>query len=132
MSPECTSPGIRSWTERGPELVAENAAAAGHPPPDRPAELKKIDKNHAGKLDIRPGRYVLITVRDNGRGIAAEDLAKAFDPFFTTKQVDKGKGLGLSMVYGFAQQSGGSARIESMAGKGTIVTLYLPAAGKKG
>jgi CheY-like chemotaxis protein len=53
-------------------------------------------------------------------------LARAFDPFFTTKPIGKGTGLGLSMIYGFAKQSKGHARIESVPGRGTTVTLYLP------
>jgi len=55
-----------------------------------------------------------------------EERARAFQPFFTTKDVGKGTGLGLSMVYGFAQQSGGFAHIESEPGQGTTVRLYLP------
>jgi CheY-like chemotaxis protein len=67
---------------------------------------------------------VAIEVIDGGVGMDAETLAKVFDPFFTTKDVDKGTGL--SMVYGFARQSGGSVAIRSAPGKGTTVTLYLP------
>ena len=58
----------------------------------------------------------------------AEVVERAFDPFFTTKEVGKGSGLGLSMVYGFAKQSGGHVRIESMVGRGTVARLYLPRA----
>lgn len=84
--------------------------------------------DQAKKLDIKPGTYIALKFFDSGKGIPPEDLEKAFDPFFTTKEVNEGKGLGLSMVYGFAQQSGGTVKIESMVGKGTIVTLYLPKA----
>jgi CheY-like chemotaxis protein len=63
---------------------------------------------------------------DTGSGIAPDLLSKVFDPFFTTKQADKGSGLGLSQVHGFAHQSGGTVTIESELGKGTTVTLYLP------
>jgi signal transduction histidine kinase len=80
----------------------------------------------AGMTDVAPGRYVTMAVRDTGVGMAPEVLARAFDPFFTTKPVGVGSGLGLSMVYGFARQSGGFAVIESEPGRGTTVRLYLP------
>jgi PAS domain S-box-containing protein len=74
------------------------------------------------------GEFVALRVSDTGSGIAPDVLAKVFDPFFTTKQGDKGSGLGLSQVHGFAHQSGGTVAIESELGRGTIVTLYLPRA----
>ena len=76
--------------------------------------------------EVKPGRYVMISVSDTGTGMTAETIAKAFDPFFTTKPIGQGTGLGLSMIYGFAQQSGGHARIRSERGLGTTVKLYLP------
>ena len=76
--------------------------------------------------DVRAGDYVCIVVTDNGTGMDAATLAKAFDPFFTTKPLGQGTGLGLSMIYGFAHQSGGEVKIQSQLGKGTIVKLYLP------
>ena len=72
------------------------------------------------------GEFVSLTVADSGCGIAAEILPKVFEPFFTTKQLEKGTGLGLSQVYGLARQSGGTATIDSQAGNGTTVTIYLP------
>ncbi len=63
---------------------------------------------------------------DTGTGMPPEVIAKAFDPFFTTKPIGMGTGLGLSMIYGFAQQSGGQVRIYSEVGQGTMVCLYLP------
>ena len=78
--------------------------------------------------DIRPGRYVTLSVSDSGTGMPAEVIERAFDPFFTTKETGKGSGLGLSMVYGFARQSGGEVHIESRIGEGTRVTIYLPMA----
>ncbi|HJU16229.1 MAG TPA: PAS domain S-box protein [Stellaceae bacterium] len=72
------------------------------------------------------GEFVALAVRDTGGGIAAEILPKVFEPFFTTKPAPQGTGLGLSQVYGFTRQSGGTVRIASRIGKGTSVTLYLP------
>jgi signal transduction histidine kinase len=76
--------------------------------------------------DLRPGDYVAISVSDTGTGMPEDVLARAFEPFFTTKQAGEGTGLGLSQLYGFAKQSGGTARIDSTVGEGTTVTIYLP------
>ncbi|RDJ20857.1 PAS domain S-box protein [Bosea caraganae] len=70
--------------------------------------------------------FVAITVRDTGVGMSAEVLEKVFEPFFTTKPIGQGTGLGLSMVYGFTQQSGGGVDIKSKPAQGTAITLYLP------
>lgn len=78
--------------------------------------------------DVRTGNYVLISVSDTGRGMSAETQQRAFEPFFTTKDVGAGSGLGLSMIYGFAKQSGGHVQLYSELGQGTCVRLYLPAA----
>ena len=84
----------------------------------------------AAFLDVHPdatsGDYVYLAVIDNGIGMSPEVRSHAFEPFFTTKEVGEGSGLGLSMIYGFAKQSGGYVFIESEEGKGTRVTLYLP------
>ena len=76
--------------------------------------------------DLAPGNYLLISVADSGTGIPPDVLARVFEPFFTTKDVGRGSGLGLSMVYGFAKQSGGQATISSDVGRGTTVRLFLP------
>ena len=78
--------------------------------------------------EIPAGEYVAISVTDTGAGMSADVAARAFDPFFTTKPIGRGTGLGLSMVYGFARQSGGYARIVSAPGGGARVTIYLPRA----
>jgi signal transduction histidine kinase len=89
--------------------VAERAAGPEHP-------------------DLRPGRYVELTVRDTGTGMDAGTLQKAVEPFFSTKGVGKGTGLGLSMVHGLAQQSGGLFQLESAPGAGAAARLWLPVA----
>lgn len=78
--------------------------------------------------DLAKGDYVSIVVRDTGSGMDEETMKRAFEPFFTTKGRGKGNGLGLSMVYGFAKQSGGHASISSELGRGTAVELLLPRA----
>ncbi len=75
---------------------------------------------------LKAGQHVMIAVADTGAGMAPDTVARAFEPFFTTKDVGKGTGLGLSMVYGFVKQSGGHVAIDSTAGAGTIIRLYLP------
>ncbi|GAA4021376.1 hypothetical protein GCM10022280_22420 [Sphingomonas swuensis] len=72
------------------------------------------------------GEFLLISVADTGQGMPPEVLEKVFEPFFTTKPIGQGTGLGLSMVYGFAQQSGGTVRIDSQPGAGTTIALTLP------
>jgi CheY-like chemotaxis protein len=79
-------------------------------------------------LHVRPGKYVRLSITDNGSGMDAATLARATEPFFTTKGVGKGTGLGLSMVHGIAQQSGGALQLESSESGGTTVSIYLPVA----
>jgi PAS domain S-box-containing protein len=85
-----------------------------------------LDDSSARQRDMQPGQYVAICVTDTGRGMSQEVIAKAFEPFFTTKPLGKGTGLGLSMIYGFARQSNGQARIYSEVGQGTTVKIFLP------
>ena len=74
------------------------------------------------------GDYVRVAVSDTGTGMPPEVLARAFEPFFTTKEVGKGSGLGLAQVFGFAKQSGGGVRIDTVEGQGTTVSVFLPKA----
>jgi signal transduction histidine kinase len=78
--------------------------------------------------DLAAGDYFEISVSDTGEGMPPDIVGRAFDPFFTTKPVGQGSGLGLSQVYGFARQSGGTAMIESAPGVGSTVRLLLPCA----
>jgi signal transduction histidine kinase/two-component SAPR family response regulator len=81
-----------------------------------------------GQFGLAEGDYVVLAVSDSGCGIAPDDLERVAEPFFTTKSIGKGTGLGLSMVYGFAQQSGGTVHIKSELGQGTTVEIWLPRA----
>ena len=76
--------------------------------------------------DVPPGEYLCLSVADTGTGMPQEVIARAFDPFFTTKPLGQGTGLGLSMIYGFTQQSGGYIRLHSDVGQGTTAAIYLP------
>lgn len=76
--------------------------------------------------DLPAGRWVMIEVSDNGKGMTPEVMARVFEPFFTTKPLGQGTGLGLSMAYGFVKQSGGEIVLSSTSGKGTSVKIYLP------
>jgi signal transduction histidine kinase len=92
------------------------------------AANRTIEAIEAKDLDIAAGDYVRIAVSDTGSGMSPETALRAFEPFFTTKGVGRGTGLGLSQVWGFAKQSGGTATIDSRPGEGTTVALLLPRA----
>jgi PAS domain S-box-containing protein len=86
----------------------------------------RVGAREAGEWDLEPGTYLCLTVTDTGTGMSPDVMGRAFEPFFTTKPLGEGTGLGLSMIYGFARQSGGQVRIESEVGHGTTMRLYLP------
>jgi CheY-like chemotaxis protein len=85
-----------------------------------------LDEKMAAVHELPAGQYISLRVTDTGTGIAPEMIKRVFEPFFTTKPVGQGSGLGLSMVYGFARQSGGQVWMDSELGKGTTACLYLP------
>jgi len=87
--------------------------------------ILETEQFNGGEL-LAAGNYLEIRIADTGIGMTEDVLSHAFDPFFTTKQVGEGTGLGLSMVYGFARQSGGVTNIESEPGVGTTVIMTLP------
>jgi PAS domain S-box-containing protein len=89
-------------------------------------DTHRFDERTAAEYDLPAGQYLSLSVSDTGTGMTPEVMARAFEPFFTTKPMGAGTGLGLSMIYGFARQSGGRAHIDSMVGRGTTVWLYLP------
>jgi two-component system NtrC family sensor kinase len=86
---------------------------------------RNVGEAEAGAAGLA-GEFVAVSLADTGSGIPREVLARVFEPFFTTKEVGRGTGLGLSQVYGFATQSGGTVTISSEPGRGTTLTLYLP------
>jgi len=87
---------------------------------------KWFDERASQDHELPPGQYISVCVTDNGTGMPPEVIKRVFEPFFTTKPIGQGTGLGLSMIYGFARQSGGHVRIYSEVGQGTTVCVYLP------
>lgn len=90
---------------------------------------QNLELNGCNGLSLKPGRYVKISIHDQGRGIPREHLSKIFDPYFTTKQ--KGNGLGLATSYSIVRNHGGKIHVQSTLGLGTTFYLYLPASGKE-
>ncbi|MCU0575670.1 MAG: PAS domain S-box protein [Desulfobacterota bacterium] len=92
-----------------------------------------VDEESAGMhVDLVPGEYVKLVVRDNGTGMDEETASHVFDPYFTTKSIGKGSGLGLTIVYTIVRQSGGCLSLHSEPGKGSTFTIFLPACSQAG
>ncbi len=87
--------------------------------------MKNEDLSEKSLFDLKPGKYIKVTVRDEGTGIGQKHLERIFDPYFTTKQ--EGNGLGLATTYSIVNRHGGHISVESVLGKGTVFTLHLPA-----
>src|SRR5262249_24455977 len=91
-----------------------------------------VDESEAVTIkELKAGDFIRLSISDTGTGIAPDVLEKVFEPFFTTRGTGRGTGLGLSTIYGFATQSGGTVTVYSEVGKGTTVHLYLPRAGAR-
>jgi CheY-like chemotaxis protein len=86
----------------------------------------RMETGQVESLELEPGIYACLTVKDTGIGIERGNLEKIFNPYFTTKGKDKGTGLGLSVVHGIVKGYGGDIQINSEAGKGTEAYVYLP------
>lgn len=109
-------------------LLNARDATGGKGRIDLHARAVELLPDAAGARRLAPGRYVRIDVTDNGCGMDAATLERLFEPFFTTKPVGVGTGLGMAMVYGFVSQSGGAVEADSTPGRGTTISLWLPAA----
>jgi CheY-like chemotaxis protein len=90
------------------------------------ANIVRDEVDASGDGEVKTTEFVMIAVTDTGHGIPADIRDRVFEPFFTTKGIGRGTGLGLSMVYGFAKQSGGTVEIDSEEGRGTVIKLCLP------
>ena len=101
----------------GGHLVIETANIA--------LDKKRGASSNGPLVNVPPGEYVALSVTDTGTGMSPTTMTRVFDPFFTTKPLGQGTGLGLSMIYGFVQQSGGHIHLRSEVGQGTTVTIYL-------
>lgn len=88
---------------------------------------ENVELGHHQTVKLPPGRYVKVSVSDTGTGMPPDVMSRAVEPFFTTKEVGKGTGMGLSQAYGLVQQSDGDLELVSEVGKGTTVSMYLPA-----
>jgi CheY-like chemotaxis protein len=130
-----TSPGIvRVKVDRGEfEQVIMNLAINARDSMPKGGQLTietsyaELDIGHSSEFPcVKPGRYALLSVTDTGVGMDAETLAHIFEPFFTTKEHGKGTGLGLAMVYGIVEQSGGYISVHSTPGVGSTFKIYLP------
>ncbi|MFO7905570.1 MAG: ATP-binding protein [Pirellulaceae bacterium] len=106
--------------------LIENALQAMPEGGETVVMVESVNAEPPGSVDASSGRFLRITVEDQGDGIAEENLPNVFDPFFTTKDVGKGTGLGLSIAYGIVREHGGWIDVSSHVGEGSRFTVYLP------
>jgi CheY-like chemotaxis protein len=78
--------------------------------------------------DVKPGRYLQLSIADTGKGMSDDTISRIFEPYFTTKEVNKGTGLGLAVVHGIVKRHGGEIRVRSQVGKGSVFEVYIPVA----
>ena len=109
-------------------ILNAHDATAGQGRIEVRSSCRPLDAPEASRLGLAPGVYACLQVSDNGCGMDAATRGRVFEPFFTTKPAGQGTGLGLSMVYGFVRQSGGSIELHSQLGQGTSISLWLPQA----
>ena len=106
--------------------LATNAAQAMEEEGGQLEMILEKTECHIPEGEIPPGKYVRLTVKDTGHGIAPEVMDRIFDPYFTTREVGKGTGMGLAMVHGIVKSNGGYITVESREGEGTAFRVYLP------
>jgi CheY-like chemotaxis protein len=94
--------------------------------------IETLTAAQAEAKELLPGKYIVISIQDNGRGIPADDIDKVIEPFYSTKPMEQGSGLGLSMAHGSVRQSKGTLEIDSTIGKGTTVKVLFPLQAKSG
>lgn len=124
---------VKSTTTHVHQIVMNLARNATKAMDDKPGTLRihlspvTVGAARAARHpDLKPGRYVRLVIKDTGRGMDSDTVARIFDPFFTTGTVGQGTGLGLSVVHGLVTSAGGTIHVASKVGKGTTFKIYFP------